>query len=404
MTSSHIPSSVRKLLQIYKSLSYQLNNLYPHDVSAYLSSTSDLQVINNQWQLLRNNRIKGEKLSSVLDLDSHMFMNPIQFGPYELKKTSQLFDTSKKPLRKSLIPNTNNSSVNNGKYVSNVENAIRSYYSPYGSLPKTKKLQDAFKFYATQFDSNIPITLLFKSTADLFSTFPMSHYDASYVEFKAAVDDINANHGTGYRFSRIQNIDLFNLALRYNSFMNTTVKDDTNIPWEKVNQVQDSLVDMVRHTQKVDIIQTSTGNPTASNDLYLREYLSEDIDTKFIDSREIMDFCEQMPYTIRMTNYYMMNILDLFEDKHSLFVRLLESTDMQIIGARLWLNNGQLNEIINEIIETRNDGSKTSYEDLLKLTHVPDKNDVCLMMEYLATKGLVSVKQSADKNALYLLP
>ena len=144
------------------SLSYQLNNLYPHDVSAYLSSTSDLQVINNQWQLLRNNRIKGEKLSSVLDLDSHMFMNPIQFGPYELKKTSQLFDTSKKPLRKSLIPNTNNSSVNNGKYVSNVENAIRSYYSPYGSLPKTKKLQDAFKFYATQFDSNIPITLLFK--------------------------------------------------------------------------------------------------------------------------------------------------------------------------------------------------------------------------------------------------
>ena len=159
--------------------------------------------------------------------------------------------TQAKPLRKSLIPNTNNSSVNNGKYVSNVENAIRSYYSPYGSLPKTKKLQDAFKFYATQFDSNIPITLLFKSTADLFSTFPMSHYDASYVEFKAAVDDINANHGTGYRFSRIQNIDLFNLALRYNSFMNTTVKDDTNIPWEKVNQVQDSLVDMVRHTQKL---------------------------------------------------------------------------------------------------------------------------------------------------------
>ena len=404
MTSRHIPSSVRKLLQLYKTLSYRLNSIYPHDVSAYLSSTNDLQVINNQWQLLRNNRTKGEKLASVLDLDSHMFMNPIQFGPYELKKTSQLFDTSKKPLRNSLIPNTNSTSVNNGKYVSNVENAIRSYYSPYGSLPKTKKLQDAFKFYATQFDSNIPITLLFKSTTDLFSTFPMSHYDASYVEFKAAVDDINANHGTQYRFSRIQNIDLFNLALKYNSFMHTTGKDKHSIPWEKVNQVHDDLVDMVRHTQKVDIIQTSPDTPTTPNDLCLREYLSEDIDTKYIDSKEIMDFCDQMLYTIRMTNYYMLNILDLFDDRHNLFVRLLESTDMQIIGARLWLKNGQLNEMINEIIESRNDGSKTSYEDLLKLTHVPDKNDVSLLMEYLATKGLVNVKQSADKNALYLLP
>lgn len=407
MTGSHIPSSIRKLLELYKTLSLRLSNLLPQNINSSLSSATDIAIINSQWHLLQNNRTKGERLSRFDDLSSHMFLDPIKFGPYELKKTSQLFDTAQQPPTKSLIPNTNGAGVSKGKYITNVENSIRSYYSPYIRLPKTKKTRDSLKFYKNSLNSNIPITLLLKSTTSLFSSVSMNHFDNTYLGIKTAVDELNSSKGVRYDFSRIQNIDLFKLALEYNNYANTTTKfvsGSVKLPWKDIHQIEDDLVNRITDTHVADLIQTSTGEPIPPNDVNLQRYLAQNVALDLVDPIEIMDYCEQIPYTVRFTNYYSLSLLDLEQDCNDELVELLESADVQIIGARLFLKNKQLNTMINEIIISQDDGIKTSYEDLLKLTHVPDKNDIALLMEYLATKGLVRVKQSADNNALYVLP
>lgn len=407
MTGRHIPSSVRKLLKLYKTLSLRLNNLLPQNINLSLSSATDIAIINCQWHLLQNNRTKGERLSRLDDLNSYMFLEPINFGPYELKKTSQLFDTTKQPPTKSLIPNTNGAGFFKGKYITYVENSLRSYYSPYIGLPKTKKTRDSLEFYKISLNSNIPITLLLKSTTSLFSSVSMNHFDNTYLRIKTVVNELNSSKGMRYDFSRIQNIDLFKLALEYNNYVNTTtnfVSGSVELPWKDIHQIEDELVNRISDTHVAEVIQTSTGEPIPPNDVDLQRYLTKNVGLDLVEPIDIMDHCEQMPYTVRFTNYYSLSLLDLEQSCHDELVKLLECADVQIVGARLFLKNKELNTMINEIITSQDDGIKTSYEDLLKLTHVPDKNDVALLMEYLATKGLVRVKQSADNNALYVLP
>ena len=45
-----------------------------------------------------------------------------------------------------------------------------------------------------------------------------------------------------------------------------------------------------------------------------------------------------------------------------------------------------------------------AYEDILKLVHTPKRNVLRSLMDILAVKGIIKVRQSADKRGLYLLP
>ncbi|RCK65287.1 hypothetical protein Cantr_01420 [Candida viswanathii] len=403
------PQAVWDLFNIYRILSLRYNSLVPKSINAHLTASSDIGIMNSQWELLLNNRTKGVRAAfKKQQQTTHMFKDPIQFGPYELKSTAQLFRGTDEESKLSTLSNTNDQKDLSGSYINSVYDHLRSYYTPYMKRPRTKRSKDALVFYSRLLSSDIPIQVVLKSKTGLFSPFPMSHFDAPFVGLNNAVNEMNGKRAQSYSCSPIQNIDLYKLALKLENYLNTTgekrPKTLALVPWAAVNAIEDDLVNRITNTELVEIVEAATGKQIDPETKYLRDFLGRRDSFIWTDEKRIMLTSADIPYDIEFASYYLLNLLRLQEGQHNDFVKLLESANLEIVGARLYLKNMSVSHMISEIIEMREDQTKTGYEDLLKLAHVPEKNGVALLMEHLAGKGFVTVKESADKNVLYVLP
>lgn len=475
MKFEQIPKSIRLLFDIYKQLSTIQNSVYHPQIGSYLSQTNDLNLIYQQWKILTNNRKKGD---SIKNINEKQFYKPsIYFGDYELSNTKKLFKKPNKnhfssmtglPLKDPIFPINSVDKNHYGQFINNIENNLLSYYSPYNIYPNNSKSQLMFKYYLQKFDQSIPITILLKQKFQLFSNFSINHWDKLYFDMKRQtrrqnilcnIDDIippkikliELSSKRQFEFININRIDLFKLALKnyhyFKSLLNNISiflnkfnlnKNLQIAPWEELakddtkdKDEDDELIKMIDNNFKIEIIDQSTGNIILPNDSKLLEFLiKEKSFVKNLDQDEIIDYSQQFPYQLNFDKYYMLNIMNFNDQdtKLSKFSRILNLTgltsinnkendftsDVEIVGVRLSLDNKEINRMINEINETKSnnnnnnnnsDNNSFTYEDILKLIHKPvNKNALKSLMDLLAIRGIIKVKQSADKRGLYLLP
>ena len=184
----------------------------------------------------------------------------------------------------------------------------------------------------------------------------------------------------------------------------------------------------------MEIRDQSTGDIILPDDSKLLEYVNKEKSyVKQLDQDEVMDYSQQIPYQLNFDKYYMLNILnfDSGDTRLSSFSRILNTatrtttttttgggdknssnsdispSDLEIVGVRLSLDNPQVNRMINEMSDIKlnnKDDDVFAYEDILKLVHTPKRNVLRSLMDILAVKGIIKVRQSADKRGLYLLP
>lgn len=257
-----------------------------------------------------------------------------------------------------------------------------------------------------------------------------------------------------FEFTSINRIDLFKLALgSYNYFKSllnpTTIflnkfnlnKNLQIAPWNgneftsqsynNNNNDDDELIKMIDKNCRVEIRDQSTGDIILPDDSKLLEYVNKEKSyVKQLDQDEVMDYSQQIPYQLNFDKYYMLNILnfDSGDTRLSSFSRILNTattttttgggdknssnsdispSDLEIVGVRLSLDNPQVNRMINEMSDIKlnnKDDDVFAYEDILKLVHTPKRNVLRSLMDILAVKGIIKVRQSADKRGLYLLP
>ena len=177
MKYQQIPKSIRLLFDIYKQLSNKQNSVYHPQVGKYLSQTNDLNLIYQQWQILTNNRKKGDSIKNITE---RQFYSPsISFGDYELSLTKKLFIKPTKPffiynrvtIRRSNILLKSHDKNRHGQFINNIENNLLSYYSPFTQYPQNSKSQLAYKYYLRKFDESIPIMIILKKSIKCFQFF-----------------------------------------------------------------------------------------------------------------------------------------------------------------------------------------------------------------------------------------
>ena len=484
MKYQQIPKSIRLLFDIYKQLSNKQNSVYHPQVGKYLSQTNDLNLIYQQWQILTNNRKKGDSIKNITE---RQFYSPsISFGDYELSLTKKLFIKPTKnhfsfitglPLEDPIFSLKSHDKNRHGQFINNIENNLLSYYSPFTQYPQNSKSQLAYKYYLRKFDESIPIMIILKKKYQMFSIFSMNHWDKIYFDMKRQtrrqniltnVDDLTIPSRRNmmklsqrqFEFTSINRIDLFKLALgSYNYFKSllnpTTIflnkfnlnKNLQIAPWNgneftsqsynnnNNNGDDDELIKMIDKNCRVEIRDQSTGDIILPDDSKLLEYVNKEKSyVKQLDQDEVMDYSQQIPYQLNFDKYYMLNILnfDSGDTRLSSFSRILNTattttttttttgggdknssnsdispSDLEIVGVRLSLDNPQVNRMINEMSDIKlnnKDDDVFAYEDILKLVHTPKRNVLRSLMDILAVKGIIKVRQSADKRGLYLLP
>ena len=178
----------------------------------------------------------------------------------------------------------------------------------------------------------------------------------------------------------------------------------------------------------MEIRDQSTGDIILPDDSKLLEYVNKEKSyVKQLDQDEVMDYSQQIPYQLNFDKYYMLNILnfDGGDTRLSSFSRILNTattttttttttgggdknssnsdispSDLEIVGVRLSWIILKLNRMINEMSDIKlnnKDDDVFAYEDILKLVHTP-KNVLRSLMDILAVKEIIKVRQSADKE------
>ncbi|EMG47277.1 hypothetical protein G210_2409 [Candida maltosa Xu316] len=330
-----------------------------------------------------------------------MFTNPIQFGPYELKNFRSLFIPRESSSKDPLFSKNSKHANTYGKFLNDLKATLASYESPCRSYPMNKPVQDSFTYYMNKFDRNVPIIIVLKSKDTLFSPLSLSHWDKPYLEFKSKILEVTKlNEEKRYEFSRISHSDIFKLALQTSVYKNTNPsyifpKAMATAPWEEISTIDDPLVSKIKQTEDFSLIDKNEDEV----DFDINKEVKR---CKRLDDGDIASYIQHIPYDLTISRYYMLNVHDITKD-HKQFIKLLENLDFEVVGARLSMEDTTLSEMIRDIIKSATSSDSFAYEDILKLTHLPEKNDLLLILEKLASHGLVNVDRSLDKKALYVI-
>ncbi|KAI5955996.1 hypothetical protein KGF57_003482 [Candida theae] len=413
MSTTKVPTAVRRLIDLYNIISRKQNSLYAEEVESFLHNTSDSSLRNKRWSLLNKNARKGLDFKVDRNRERRLFQDPIQFGPNELKETKYLFkDQSKFKKTKGVLPGLPVVEKSTSVYNADIESTISAYFDPSTSLSMHKSHQNSFKFYLQRL-MGAPIMIIFKQKCDLLSQTSMDQWNQPYFEMRKRVSTENEkNKGQRlppFELTKLTHPDTFSLALKSDTFMRRKGQNFEQLvksqPWNEVEKVDDKLAIMLKQEQNVCILTRSDSHEVSKDDFALNTAIDEtmQITKKSTFSSNIID---NFPYTLIFNRFYLLNLLNLDADVSS-FESLWTTTELEIVGARLALHDPAVRSLLQTLATTVDLHHASSYEEILRLAKLAKPEETGShglngVIQTLASNGLTNTTYNEATNALYL--
>ncbi|KAI5958132.1 hypothetical protein CANMA_004286 [Candida margitis] len=409
MSTGIVPTSIRRLINLYNTLSHNHNSPYAEQIESFLQNTSDSNLRNKRWSIVTKNARKGREWKVDRNRERCLFQDPIDFGPNELKKTKYLFkDQSPFTMKEGLLPKSLNARKNSSVYSVDIESTLNSFFNPLTTAPVHKSDQQTFKYYLQSL-TRVPIMIFFKQKCDLLLSSSLDKWNQPYFDMRRRTQLENARFEEKkviFNLTKVTRPDILSLALKSENYMKTTGQNFNklvkNLPWDEVKLVDDKLVKLLEKEQQIKALARSNQQEVSHDDEKLLFAIDEATQmTK--KNADVSTILETLPYKLHYYRFYMLEILNIDADFSS-FESLWSDTDFEIVGARLALNDSRIGSLLQHLVTAEDLQHASSYEDILKLAKPEEVNvhGINNVIRTIASHGLVNTSLNSKKDSIYL--
>ena len=447
MYRQSIPTQVRQVLDLFKAASNTHHSPFAGKVVSHFTNVSDLTLRKERWEILRKNWTKGKTIKNGdmasgssnlnIELDTcpdnlhlserELYVNPIRFGPNELKDTKSFFMDLTSPHHgdeNALFGSHPGYEVGDSVFVRDIISIANSFYQPLSEYPKNKSGQNTFHYYLQSLILS-PLVIFFQQKRRLFNMESLEHWNQDMFDMEQLVREMNKNVKGNksinpFLFSKLTHPDNLQLALKaYNIFEREKLKSFLNKSVRKMNWKElsdksngfnnDELAMALRENSFMKLLNRDTGQieQDCNQVSVFCENILDKLRTNSVGS--IDEVVKDIPYDLEYSSLYSITMHEYGLRNNTDFSalnQLLKETPMNIVAARILLNNTKVKKLLQNLSDFTEPSDSIRYDDILKLAHNKSKDfndkDISSVFSNLATRGLTHPSLNKPRDALYL--
>ncbi|KAK6465933.1 hypothetical protein DFJ63DRAFT_37234 [Scheffersomyces coipomensis] len=407
-----IPRTLQYMLRLYETASNSLSVYSNQDVRTFLQRNSQEYKFFQRYKLIRSNEFDNSAFPPIMaESIKPYFDDKLKFNSIDDIPTKELFNIPKNDMLDSddsIHTMYSRTVTQSSDYFASLISLFSSTLSPRTEVPNITSLQNSFKWY-TKLLNNTPIIFFLSQKHRLFSNTSLSKIDKAYLDLEYEIteiaNDLGKNVDRSYHFTKLGLIDIFNLAVKHqDKFYKQNINDFdeilSTINWQDCED--DGLCESLMSHKLYEIID-SKFKPVSQEtlDYYLNQNKFERLKRAFINKRAI----SALPYDLIYSTTYMLCIEDsVIDGDYSRILQTIKSSDFEIIGARLSLDNRVILENIPRTIEAAE--NTTGYDTLLQKAKTDRTKEPSIksLFSFIGQTNLVTVELNNNESSVYFLP